>query len=265
LASDPDKTLVLFASDTELREFRRRLAIYRQGKPPDQKDASYASLFAFVDDVVPIEPVDRIGPRLLAAGVKQPIDLIETATFTLDAELWDPGNAQQRKWYVDKLRVQVDKLGGSVPSFTYAYGALLLLRVRGPGRIMRELLEIAEVRSLDLPPQPDLIADDMADLTIHDFDDPPPPPEDAPRIGLIDSGMSKNPLLASAIALSIGVPASLGDADDHGHGTKVGAICIYGDVAATAAEDAFRPAFWLCSAKVIDANGEFDPDVLVHV
>jgi hypothetical protein len=264
LATDSDKSLVLFNSDPELKEFFRRLNLYRQGKPPELKDARYSSLFAFIEEVLPLEPADRIGPRFRKEDVGRPENLLVTKQYTCDVELWDPGSRQGRKWYVDKLRAEVVKLGGSVPSFTYAFGSLLLLRVRCTGHVLRQLLEIVEIRSIDLPPQADLAQDDLADKSIRNFDDPGPPPDNAPRIGLIDTGMSRNPLLAPAIAMSIGVPEKLGFADGYGHGTKVGAICVYGDVGASAAANAFQPAFWLCSVKVTNDQGQFDPDLLVH-
>ena len=59
LAFEPDKAIVVFSSDLELKEFRRRLENYSQiieGNKYDYLDA--------IDELVPLEREDRIG-RLL--------------------------------------------------------------------------------------------------------------------------------------------------------------------------------------------------------
>lgn len=59
LAREPDKAIVIFASDNELTEFRKRLENYSQ----IQDGPKYEYLGA-IDELVPLEPQDRIG-RLL--------------------------------------------------------------------------------------------------------------------------------------------------------------------------------------------------------
>ncbi len=59
LAREPNKAIVVFSSDNQLTEFKRRLENYSQ----IQKDSKYEYLGA-IDELVPLEREDRIG-RLL--------------------------------------------------------------------------------------------------------------------------------------------------------------------------------------------------------
>jgi hypothetical protein len=264
IGSDANRTLVLCTKDTEMVEFKRRLELYQKGTPADQKTPKHSSLFAFIDQLSGYEPVDRIGPRLRERGISSLEDFEDTATYNLDIELWDSEPANDRWLVQDRFKHYVASLGGEVTDTYTGESGWMLARLICSGAILKKLLALAQVRSIDDIPQPDIDPYDAAPLTTGDFDTPPAPPAGALRIGLIDSGISANPLIAPAVADSFGVPTDLGDADDCGHGTKVGSICVYGDVAATAANGGFNPAFWICSAKVVDENGEFPKNVLVQ-
>ncbi|MBC7792130.1 MAG: hypothetical protein H7Z43_00350, partial [Clostridia bacterium] len=63
LAQEPNDILVLFTEDTELREFRKRLAEYQKGPQGERKAPSHNGLFASIEEVSGISAEDRIGPR----------------------------------------------------------------------------------------------------------------------------------------------------------------------------------------------------------
>ncbi|AUD00072.1 hypothetical protein CWS35_37195 (plasmid) [Bradyrhizobium sp. SK17] len=64
LSSDADRTLVLFASSEDMRDFRARLDAYQGGPPPGQKHAPYVNFVSGIESIGSVEPRDRIGPRL---------------------------------------------------------------------------------------------------------------------------------------------------------------------------------------------------------
>ena len=51
LSVDENKTLVLFSSDAEMSDFKRRLSEYQGGPPPDQRGAPHQQIFAAIDEV----------------------------------------------------------------------------------------------------------------------------------------------------------------------------------------------------------------------
>ena len=51
LSSDADRSLVLFASDDQMREFRERLEAYRAGGPPGQKHAPYNNFIGTIERI----------------------------------------------------------------------------------------------------------------------------------------------------------------------------------------------------------------------
>jgi Subtilase family len=87
--------------------------------------------------------------------------------------------------------------------------------------------------------------------------------EDAPLIGIIDSGVNDHPFLADIVAGAIGVPADLGTADVWGHGTCVAGVAVYGDLRAQLAANELRRGARVCSAKVVNDQGQFDDRRLV--
>jgi hypothetical protein len=69
---------------------------------------------------------------------------------------------------------------------------------------------------VDRPPIPDLGERDPPVVTLVDLPEPAHPDDDAPLIGIIDSGSTEHPLLVPSLQDSIGVPQSLGTIWGHG-------------------------------------------------
>jgi hypothetical protein len=84
-----------------------------------------------------------------------------------------------------------------------------------------------------------------------------------PVIGIIDSGVNAHPLLEDTLIGAIGVPATLGTADDVGHGTRVSGVATFGDLRTQLANNTLNRTARLCSAKVINQLGTFDDRRLV--
>ena len=71
-------------------------------------------------------------------------------------------------------------------------------------------------------------------------------------------------MLAPAIGYTQGIPNHLGDGlDQHGHGTMVAGIALYGDVQACIEKRTFEPPFYLYGARVTNAQNTFDNEKLI--
>lgn len=256
LSSDEDRSLVLFSSSDELAEFRRKLAAFGAGVPAGQLNPSFASFIANIDAIAAVAPRDRIGTRAREAGLVDVDDFQPGALYTLDIELWDLGHRDLRERKIDDI-VRYAEARGAEELDRHIGPNLSLVRLQCDGAVARTLLTIEEIAELDFPAEPDLVAADFIDLALVDLPVLEPLAEDAPLIGIIDSGINDHPLIEDILVGAIAVPETLGTADDHGHGTFVGGIATFGDLRAQLGAKALVRNARLCSAKVIDRTGNF--------
>lgn len=262
LSTDPDRTLVLFADRDELAHFRTRLDAFGRGAPPDQAGPAYAGFIGGIEEIGAVEPRDRIGSRLKGEGFTTPADFAAGETYVLDLELWDLGRRETRTRKLNEVRAYVDAMHGEILD-EYIGPSITMLRLRVTGALAAALLSIEDVATIDLPPQPDLDTADALELTLGDLPPLEPLAADAPMIGVIDSGLNDHPLLRDIIAGSIGAPASLGTADEWGHGTRVAGVAAFGDLRGQLAEGTLHRFARLCSARVVNEQGRFDDRRLV--
>jgi Subtilase family len=262
LATEPNKALVMFATDSELSDFRRRVEAYQREPPKRNKHPEYASFVNAIEDVSEISPNDRIGPALKAQGFQDITGFHDSERLVVDVEIWRPGDDEVRGYLV-RVAARTAELGGSVIN-EYRGNAATLVRIQGGGTVIRALLELPEIALIDLPPSPDLPPIEFTEITIQDVGQIVPPLPDAAVIGIIDSGISAgHPLLAAAVVGSFGFPDTLGDNDQKGHGTPVAGIAVYGDVGQHVQSRLFNSRFRLASAKVVNEDGLFDDGELV--
>ncbi len=263
LAKEPEKTLVLFANDKELTEFRRKVSAYQDAIPEGQKNPQFAGFVEAIAEVGNLGPLDRIGPALKDGGYDEPLKFLDAEEFVLDIELWKPDDPGQARIFVYRVEGKLKQRNGELVS-EYRGNAALLVRVRGTGQVIRELLELPEVAKIDLPPKPDLPSVDFDAVTLDDLPEMEGPDFAAPVIGIIDSGVSSaHPLLINSVVGTFGQPTTLGDDDEKGHGTPVSGIAVFGDVRERIASGNLKAQFRLASAKVVNAKGEFDERSLV--
>lgn len=258
LAQDKDRVLILFTSDTELTEFKTRLARYQNDPLTAKGNPPHNGLFGNIEAVSAIAPGDRLGPRLRSSGIADVDAINGRKKWTVDAEIWDAASEEARHIRVRALEDFVIKAGGDVLSRYIGDTGLIMLHIKVRGTLLRRLCHVAEIALIDSPPTPDLEPAPFSKLSISSTGLVTAPPNDAPMIGIIDSGVSANPLLDQATIDSFGVPAELGDADIHGHGTRVAGIAIYGDVSECIAERSFAAPFRLLSVRVVNDTGRFD-------
>lgn len=248
VSQEEEQVVVAFVSAAALQAFEARLATLAQGGRPVHFNVLYA-LNSFNGWL----PEDRTGWALRRDGFPA------TDTFVLDAELWPiEDNPQQRQQLTDTFRQWLD-------DNNFAY----IDRVVQPGIIMYRvrcnrhqaenlLLHHRDVRTVDLPPryhlETQILQTDVQALT-----PPVSPAEEAPRIAILDSGITANhPLLGPAVGGAHSFIAGHDANDSHGHGTQVAGIALYGDVANAVAKNAFVPSFWVCSGRVLDGNAQAD-------
>lgn len=262
LSSDEDRSLVLFSSSDDLAEFRRKLSVYGQGIPAGQVNASYAGFIANVDAIAEVAPRDRIGLRARGEGFVEPGDFQAGTTYVLDIELWDLGRRELRERKLDDIVRYAEALGAEELD-RHIGPNITLERLRCDGRVASALLAIEEIAEIDFPPQPEIGAGDRENPALADLPEIAAVDEEAPLIGIIDSGVNDHPMLENVIVGSIAVPAALGTADDNGHGTFVGGIAAFGDLRAQLGAPTLTPLARLCSAKVIDGAGSFPNSRLI--
>jgi hypothetical protein len=263
LGHDESNALVLFATDTDLAAFRARLDAYSSARPFGQKNPSYNSLIASIEEFGPLRPEDRIGSGLRDEGLDRIDTFAEDRNFVLDVELWDIADQPTRVTETEGLAELVAERGGEVTD-QYVGVTFTALRVSAPGRVIRYLLEMPIVRMVDLPPQVDLDVAPMLETTIADLGTVEPPEIDAPMIGILDTGVnSAHPLLSQVVIERTSEPASLGVSDLFGHGTRVSGIAAYGDVRECLENGLFQPAVRILSGKVVNDQGNLDDRKLV--
>ena len=263
LAFEPDKTIVVFSSDLELKEFRRRLENYSQ----ITEGPEYSYLGA-IDDLVPLEREDRIG-RLLELKPVQPDELA-----ALDLELWHTGDRQEMKASLEHIAETLEFFSDTVPmrmSDNYVGEYLCIARIKVTYEVLEFLLELETVKEIDRPPQPAFERTADYNLPLSSFPEVISPPEENCGILVIDSGVqSGHPLIAPVLGEADVFPDPgqqliKGGAEDvNGHGTSVAGIAIYGDVENCIKKLSFDPTVWLFSARVTDENCQYYEDLLLE-
>ncbi|MEW6491714.1 MAG: S8 family peptidase [Cyanobacteriota bacterium] len=266
LAREPNlnKAIVVFSSDNELTEFKKRLENY-SGIKTDHK---YEYLGA-IDELVPLEPQDRIG-RLLELEPVQPGELAP-----LDLELWHTGDRQEMKRYLDKIAEVLEDLSSDTTrmrmSDRYIGDYLCIARIKVTHDVLELLLQEEIVKEIDRRPKPAFENTADYNLPISNFPEVIPPPEDHCGVLVIDSGVQRgHPLIAPVLGEADVFPDAQrqfikgGPDDEGGHGTNVAGIAIYGNIEKCIEQRSFDPTAWLFSARVTDENNQYDEDLLLE-
>lgn len=195
VSSDADRTVLLFSSTGDLTEFMDRLSKFDAPPAnPGQKNPNYAGLVGRIDRIGGLAPRDRLGPKIKAEGITEAEDLQDDVQYVLDIELWEFGTRPQREAKVAEIEQFLVAQGGAVYD-TYIGPSITVMRVEATGRGLRPLLGVPEIAIIDLPPEPDLVAQPMVALDAGRMPPVLDPAEAAPIIGILDSGVNDHPLL----------------------------------------------------------------------
>lgn len=237
--------VLAFATEAGLAEVERRLAtLARDGRVTRQE------LLYVVDAFDHWTPEDRMGAALAEQGLPQ------QGQCVLDIELWPQEMPARRQAAITSFlafaaELQVERLD-QINS-----ASLLMVRVHCTAAAAERILRHRDVRTVDLPPRHGLELS-VVTADVNRFPPVEPPPADAPRIGVLDSGLiTGHPLLAAAVGDAQGFVLPHRSPDDAApwHGTFVAGLALYGDVEARIREGVFTPQLHLLSGRVFNDDG----------
>ncbi|MBI1424285.1 MAG: S8 family serine peptidase [Gammaproteobacteria bacterium] len=245
VSQEGDEIFVAFVSDAALASFEARLASISKGEDVKYKYVLYA-LKGF--DSWTRE--DRAGWALKEYG------LPESQDFLLDVELWPIEDNQEENLTLCKVFDEWLKEQGIVSLDSVKQPGLTIYRVRCNTDQAELLLRNRDVRTVDLPPKfgmdIGLIVTDAQDLN-----EPEPPPDTAPGVVVLDSGITAgHPLLRRAVGDAQSFLDGLDSADGNGHGTHIAGLALYGDVEDAIESGSFVPELRLFSGRILDDNNE---------
>lgn len=267
---EPDRgAIIAFREETDLKDFRSVLAKYEQG-PRDGAKSSQWDLLEYIEPggLLNLEPRDRIGPRLAERIGTEAERVVPSNRFVVEVELWHPGDKAGAGERLTELRTLVAAAKSQDEQVTDSFvgDSLALAKLKVSGTTLTRVLHAAIVAEVELPPQPVFDAQVARQATLQQFAPPiAPDPTSAARVCILDSGItSAHPLLAPHVGHAEAVLTAGGDASDqHGHGTMVGGIAVFGDVRAAYESGAFASPVLLFSARVLNNRNEFDDDKLI--
>ena len=251
IVSQENKTLVLaFATEEQLEAFEAKLNSLAQGQKVTYMNVLYA-----LQNFDHWTPDDRMGWALRRDGFP------DGQTFVLDVELWPLSQAVQsaelRQAFLNWLVASGGEFLDSVEQ-----PHLIKYRVRCPRQLVDNLLRYRDVRTVDLPPRIGM-EQTLRLSDVQQLGQTPSSPENAPAITVLDSGLvSGHPMLAPAVGDAQTFLVGKGPEDEHGHGTLVSGIALYGDVADCIQKKQFIPELRLFSGRILDEHNQSDPPLI---
>ncbi|GGA31837.1 S8 family peptidase [Okeania sp. KiyG1] len=265
--SKSDEAIVVFSSDDNLTEFRRRLKCY-SGLIDNSYEYGYLDA---IEELVRLEPQDRIGP-LLNLEPLEPGELVP-----LDLELWHTGNLEEMQDYINNLNEflsSFEEYPGMRVTDRYIGEYMCIARMKIRQEVLEILLAEDAVKEIDRRPKPAFENSSQLSISISEFPELISPPIDACGVLVIDSGVQRgHPLIGPALGDTEVFPDPnhtliTGGPDDGdktgGHGTGVSGVAIYGNLFKCLEEENFQPQVWLFSARVTNENNEYYPDLLLE-
>jgi hypothetical protein len=254
VSQENDEIVVAFVSQSALQSFEARLASIAQGEYVTNRQVYYAlhAMSGWTRD-------DRTGWSLKQEGFP------ETDSFYLDLELWPrEDNPKERQLLLSRFESWLRKNDIESPDSVKQPG-LTIYRVRCDRNQAEQLLHHRDIRIVDLPPRFGLNLRHLG-LDIQQFPIPPSPLPNAPGIVVLDSGLaSGHPLLGPAVGDAQSFLPGHMAADEHGHGTHVAGIALYGDLAKSINAGSFIPELRLFSGRILDKNNENDGLIENHI
>jgi hypothetical protein len=245
IVSQEDKTVILaFATEGALQAFEAKLAVLAAGGRPTYLNVLYA-----LEDFDAWSEQDRMG----WAAKEEGWPTAWPALF--DVELWPTfaADGDERCWR--GFEEWLGKNGIEKRDAVKSPG-LLLYRLRVNADQTQLLLRHRDIRTVDLPPRYSM---DIRLLHTQLQDLPPvaAPSDNAPAITVLDSGVATDhPLLAPAVGDAQSFLDGLAAEDQHGHGTLVAGLALYGDLEVALRAARLTPALRLFSGRILDAQNE---------
>lgn len=193
VSQEDQHILLAFMDEQAVREVESRLTSLAK-----DVTATRAQLFYALEAFDHWTAEDRTGPALKQFGWP------EGETFLLDVELWPEERRDRREAMANAFAHMLEEQGISVTD-KVLQPSLLMFRLRCAKPFAETtLLRHRDVRMVDLPARAG-VSVRLLMTDINTLPDPLPPSEDAPRIAVLDSGITANhPLLQPAVGDSQG-------------------------------------------------------------
>lgn len=253
------RVLVQFPSRHDVDRFRTEINAYLRGDtstttmPPGQRRSFFDALEWFGGRT----PADRTGARLAREGFP------EADRFALDVDIWHSGG-QSVAIIVNEIRALCARHGGRCVD-DLRTASLILARIEASRPLADALLDLDVVAQVNLPPvlspaYSQIFAD------VEALPDEQAPTGSEPRVGVLDSGvLGAHPLLRGWILDEVDFGTGEGTVtDQHGHGTQVAGLVVYGDVHRCLTSRTWSPRVLVASGKVLvrgaDGRPVFPPD-----
>ncbi|MFP5205891.1 MAG: S8 family peptidase [Acidobacteriota bacterium] len=271
---EPDRAVIGFRDEVDLNDFKAAVGDYIRGPRINPKTGEHFKstkwdVFEYIDP----EGLklwgrdDRVGTRL-RHSIGQSGEMINPdALYIVDVEVWHRGtrdlaNASLQE-INDLFQADTQRRGTILDQFVGDH--LCLARLRVAGALLSTILDMDVIAEVELPPIPQLNVAEVRNTTARDFPAPPPPDPNGPRLCIIDSGLTANhPLIAANVAaVSSEMSSTRNAADEHGHGTMVGGLAVFGNIRACYSNRSFASPIRLFSVRVLDAQNRFDDEKLV--
>lgn len=252
VVSQESRSVVLaFATDEGLAEFEARLATLARDGTVRRSELLFA-----IEAFDHWTPADRTGNALRDRGFPN------TDSFVLDIELWPQERTDRRERLVDRFLAWMTAEGIERLD-DLSQPCLVMVRLRCDREQAGLLLRHRDVRTVDLPPRVGITIELLLTDT-NAFPDVLEPPDAAPSICVLDTGITTgHPLLGAAVGDALGFVVPERTPEDNvpnGHGTFVGGIALYGDVAECIRQGQFVPVLRLYSGRVFQDDGADQPE-----
>lgn len=244
--SQEDETIVIgFATNAALADFEARLSSMISGETITNKEVIYA-----------LQSIDGWGIENRTGWALKNQGFPTTDCFLLDVELWPLEDNQQERaqewaafesWLTAQEIQKKDQIKKT---------ELTLYRVECNHQQAEQLLRYRDIRSVDLPPSFGLERS-VIYQDVQQIPETPDPTELAPSVVVLDSGLaSGHPLLKAAVREAKSFLPGEGPHDEHGHGTHVAGLALYGDFEKHLRAGRFIPSLRLFSGRILDKNNE---------
>lgn len=245
VSQEGEEIVIAFVSASALESFEAKLTSLVKGEAVTYKPVLYA-----LQSFDRWRPEDRSGWALKHEGVP------DQASFVLDIELWP----------IEDHRDERERLWKAFQTWLNDYDIKLIDSVKQPGlslfRVLCNhdqadaILQHRDVRTADLPPKYGLDLS-LLRLDLKDLPNIPSPPENAPGLVILDSGLTTgHPLLSPSVGDAQSFLPGKDASDEHGHGTLVAGLGLYGDIEAAIQTGGLTPRLRIFSGRILDENND---------
>ena len=271
---EPNNAIIVFRDDNSLDKFKEAIEEYRNPRTNPTTRLPYAStkwdVFEFIEpeEMTLFSRKDRIGNRLAQEIGADGEDIETDKTYILDVEVWHRGNIVKARENLAELRTLVENTllpQGHVYD-DFVGESLCIARIAVVGAKLDILLDMDSIAEIDFPPISQFNEIAVRRATSRDFPTPPLPPENGPRLCVVDSGITSNhPLLKSNVGHEEAIfTKTTTPADEHGHGTMVAGVAVFGNVRGCYDNGQFASPITLFSARVLNDQNSFDDEQLIY-